>query len=304
MNVSPSSPEIFAGLSVMVVDDHACTSRLVADVLRAGGVRRLVTAASAAQALNMLRAVQPNVLMTDWRMPEMDGEALIRVIRQAAVNADHRIPDPRLSIIMLTGDRERRHVERIRAAGADAYLIKPFTPARLLERVATVHSRNPDFVISDAYIGPDRRLERRAPYDGPLRRRTDDPEELDLAARAVLCRKILDEVATFARLSEQRDGLDRLLRQMCCRTVHELRQHSREIGERIIDRACPSLGRYVSAVGGPAKADPNVLQTHLDTLKALALLPPTQTSAHEIIVKQLEKAVARRIANHLAIKAA
>jgi hypothetical protein len=46
-----------------------------------------------------------------------------------------------------------------------------------------------------------------------------------------------------------------------------------------------------------------VLQTHLDTLKALALLPPTQTSAHEIIVKQLEKAVARRIANHLAIKA-
>lgn len=304
MNCPTNSPAIFEALTVMVVDDHASTRRLVADVLRAGGVHRVVTAESAAQALNMLRPVQPHVLLTDWRMPDMDGEALIRVIRQGAVTPDPRIPNPRLSIIMLTGDRERGHVERIRAAGADAYLIKPFTPARVLERVATVHSRSPDFVISEAYVGPDRRLEREHRYDGPLRRRTDDPVELNLAARAVLCRTILDEVSTFARLAEQRGGLDRLLRQMCCRTVHELRQHSREIGERIIDRACASLGRYVSAVGGPAKADPAVLQTHLDTLKALALLPPSAGRAAETIVKQLEKAVAKRIASHLALLAA
>jgi CheY-like chemotaxis protein len=304
MNALTRPPAMFDDLTVMVVDDHASTRRLVADVLRAGGVNRVVTADGAAQALSLLRSVRPQVLITDWRMPGTDGEALIRTIRQAAVVDDPRIPDPRLSIIMLTGDRARKDVERIRSAGADAYLIKPFTPARVLERVATVFGRSTDFVISEVYVGPDRRLKRDTSYDGPLRRRTDDAGALDLAARAVLCRQILDEVSTFARLKEARGSLDRLLRQMSCRTVHGLRQRSREIGERTLERACGSLGRYVSAVGGAAKADPEVVQTHLDTLRALALLPPHNIKAAETIVRQLEKAVGRRIASQAALFAA
>jgi CheY-like chemotaxis protein len=296
---------VLAGLRVLVVDDHASTRRLVADVLRAGGVDRVFTAESGGEALVLLRTLQPDMMITDWRMPGMDGETLVRAIRQAAVTHDPSIPNPRLPIIMLSGERTRRDVERARAAGTDAFLIKPFTPARVLERVATVHRRDSNFVISEAFVGPDRRQFRDDPaYAGPKRRRTDIHDPVDEVARALLCRQILEEMETFQRLVVARGDLDRLLRQMACRVMHALRQRAREVGDRVMERTCASLGRYVSAVGGAGKADPEVVQTHLDTLRALAMLPGHQVQAANTIARQLERAVSRRIESHLAALAA
>ncbi|MDO9336315.1 MAG: response regulator [Caulobacter sp.] len=297
-------PDPLEGLCVMVVDDHASTRRLVADVLRAGGVDRVVTAESGSEALAMMASVRPDVIITDWLMPVMDGLAFTRAVRQAAITDDPRIPDPRLPIVMLTTERTRRDVEIARAAGADAFLVKPFTPARVLERVATVRQRQIDFVISTAYVGPDRRQGREADedrYAGPLRRRGDAADKVDVAARAALCAQILDEMATFQRLIEGRGGLDHMLRQMACRVMHALRQRASEVGDRLLTRAAASLARYVSAVGGAGKADPEVVQIHLDTLRALALLPVGDLKASAMVVRQLDRAVSRRIENHLAL---
>ncbi len=296
-------PDPLEGLCVMVVDDHHSTRRLVADVLRAGGVDRVVTAESGSEALGMMAGTRPDVIITDWLMPVMDGLAFTRAVRHAAVTDDPRIPDPRLPIIMLTTERTRRDVEVARAAGADAFLIKPFTPARVLERVATVRQREIDFVISTAYVGPDRRQGRERDddegYAGPLRRRGDAADAVDVAARAALCAQILDEMATFQRLIEAR-GLDHMLRQMACRVMHALRQRASEVGDRVLTRAASSLARYVSAVGGAGRADPEVVQTHLDTLRALALLPVGDLKGSALVVRQLDRAVSRRIESHLA----
>ncbi|HYE44229.1 MAG TPA: response regulator [Caulobacter sp.] len=293
------------GLCVMVVDDHASTRRLVTDVLRAGGVERTVAAESGSEALAMLASGRPDVMITDWRMPVMDGLTLVRAVRRAAVEEDPRIPDPRLPIIMLSGERRRRDVEVARAAGADAFLLKPFTPARVLERVATVRQRQIDFVISPGYVGPDRRHSRLEAdrYGGPLRRRDDALDIDELAARADLCAHVLDETATFQRLVEAR-GLDYLLRQMACRVAHDLRLRADQAGDRDLTRAAASLGRYVSAVGGPARADPEVIQIHFETLRALALLPPESFQASATITRQLDRAVSRRIAGWRATLAA
>lgn len=295
-------PDPLEGLCVMVVDDHHSTRRLVADVLRAGGVDRVVTAESGSEALAMMAGTRPDVIITDWLMPVMDGLAFTRAVRQAAITDDPRIPDPRLPIIMLTTERTRRDVEIARAAGADAFLVKPFTPARVLERVATVRQREIDFVISTGYVGPDRRQGREDDegYAGPLRRRGDAAHAVDIAARAALCAQILDEMATFQRLIEGRGGLDHMLRQMACRVMHALRQRSSEVGDRVLTRAAASLARYVSAVGGAGKADPEVVQIHLDTLRALAMLAPTDLKASALITRQLHRAVSLRIESHLA----
>lgn len=298
-------PDPLEGLCVMVVDDHHSTRRLVADVLRAGGVDRVVTAESGSEAIAIMAATRPDVIITDWLMPVMDGLSFVRAVRQAAITEDPRIPDPRLPIIMLTTERTRRDVEIARAAGADAFLIKPFTPARVLERVATVRQREIDFVISTAYVGPDRRQGRERDedegYAGPLRRRGDTGHAVDIAARAALCAQILDEMATFQRLIEARGGLDHMLRQMACRVMHALRQRASEVGDRVLTRAAASLSRYVSAVGGAGKADPEVVQIHLDTLRALALLPANDHRASAMVVRQLDRAVSRRIESHLAL---
>lgn len=294
-------PDPLEGLCVMVVDDHHSTRRLVADVLRAGGVDRVITAESGSEALGIMASTRPDVIITDWLMPVMDGLSFIRAVRQAAVTDDPRIPDPRLPIILLTTERTRRDVELGRAAGADAFLVKPFTPARVLERVATVRQREIDFVISTGYVGPDRRQGREdeEDYTGPLRRRGDAAQHVDVAARAALCAQILDEMATFQRLIEGRGGLDHLLRQMACRVMHALRQRASEVGDRVLTRAAASLARYVSAVGGAGKADPEVVQIHLDTLRALACLPISDLKGSAMVVRQLDRAVSRRIESHL-----
>lgn len=295
-------PDPLEGLCVMVVDDHHSTRRLVADVLRAGGVDRVITAESGSEALGMMAGTRPDVVITDWLMPVMDGLSLIRAIRQAAITEDPRIPDPRLPIILLTTERTRRDVEIGRAAGADAFLVKPFTPARVLERVATVRQREIDFVISTGYVGPDRRQGREDDegYAGPLRRRGDAANGVDIAARAALCAQILDEMATFQRLIVARGGLDHMLRQMACRVMHAIRQRASEVGDRVLTRAAASLGRYVSAVGGAGKSDPEVVQIHLDTLRSLAMLPASDLKGSALITRQLDRAVSRRIESHLA----
>ncbi|MBX3479622.1 MAG: response regulator [Caulobacter sp.] len=298
MNAVRSKRTPLANLCVLVVDDHASTRRLVADVLRAGGVDRVVTAESGDEALEMMARVRPGALITDWLMPGMDGAELVRTIRQAAVNGDRRIPDPRLPIIMLTSERRRADVERSRASGVNAFLVKPFTPAMVLQRVALVVSRPSDFVISEAYVGPDRRQHADDdPYGGPLRRRSDSPPLVDEGAYARLCQHILEEMATFKRLVEAR-GLDHLMRQMACRVMHDLGQRAREIGDRTLERSAASLGRYVSAVGGAGKADPEVMQIHLETVRALAMLPHDDIASSALIVQQLDRAVSRRIKTH------
>jgi CheY-like chemotaxis protein len=288
----------------MVVDDHASTRRLVADVLRAGGVDRVITAESGSEALAIMARVKPDILITDWLMPVMDGLTLARAIRKAAITEDPRVPDPRLPIIMLTSEKKLIDVEHSRSAGVDAFLIKPFTPARVLERVATVRSRRVDFVISEAYVGPDRRQKREKDiYGGPLRRRNDVETPIDPAAYALLCRQILEEMAILNRLIDDR-GLDRMMRQMSCRVLHNFRLRAREIGDRMLEAATASLGRYTSAVGGSGKSDPDVVQTHLDTVRALAMLPVDDITSSALIVGQLQKAVSRRIQTHMMTLAA
>lgn len=292
------------GIAVLVVDDHAGGRRLVADVLRAGGVGRVVAAESGAEGLSRLVDVKPDLLITDRRMPGIDGVKVVRTVRQAAVNGDPRIPNPRLPIIMLSGDRSQKDVEEARSAGADAFLMKPFTPAKVLERVSTVLGRPTDFVISSAYVGPDRRRESLASYRGLLRRRGDAPDPVDAAARDILCMQVIEELEIFRGLVEARGRLDLLLRQMAMRVVHDIRYRARSVGERAMERACMSLDRYVSGVGGARNADPEVIETHLDTLGALARLPAGQGRSSDLIVRQLDRAVARRLANAALVLAA
>jgi hypothetical protein len=82
--------------------------------------------------------------------------------------------------------------------------------------------------------------------------------------------------------------------------MHALRQRASEVGDRVLTRAAASLARYVSAVGGAGKADPDVVQIHLDTLRALAMLSPTDLKASALITRQLHRAVSLRIESHLA----
>jgi CheY-like chemotaxis protein len=113
---------------ILIVDDEADIRRLVRLTLQ-GPDCELREAASGDAALALLAVSVPDIILLDVMMPGgHDGLAVCRLIR-----ADPRLAATR--VIMLTARGQRDDIQRGLAAGADHYLVKPFSPLALLDVV-------------------------------------------------------------------------------------------------------------------------------------------------------------------------
>lgn len=118
---------------LLVVDDEAILLKAVAATLRAEGYA-VTTARSATDALVSVNQTMPDLIISDIRMPGMDGYELARILRANARTA--LVP-----IVFLTAKGERQdRIDGFRS-GVDAYLTKPFDPDELLAVVAGILSR-------------------------------------------------------------------------------------------------------------------------------------------------------------------
>lgn len=110
--------------NILVVDDESQITRVLKTTLTSQGYG-VRTAADGTQALQEMRDWSPDLVITDLRMPNMDGLALCRAIR-----AESRIP----IIVLSVKGEEAIKVESL-DAGADDYVTKPFNVNELLARV-------------------------------------------------------------------------------------------------------------------------------------------------------------------------
>ena len=110
---------------VLVVDDEGLYSRVIAEVLERKGFRPR-TASNGLGALFSAKRDLPDLILLDVMMPEMDGLTAVRKIRADPDLA--RIPVVVCSALCSASDRQAAA-----AAGADAYLVKPFTVEELTE---------------------------------------------------------------------------------------------------------------------------------------------------------------------------
>lgn len=112
---------------VLVADDDNDILLLVTTRLRRDGFE--VTAArDGDEALALARAERPRVAVLDIGMPGLDGLEVL-----AAIRADEQLRDVR--VLLLTAKAQESDVRRGYAAGADAYVRKPFSPSELSMRV-------------------------------------------------------------------------------------------------------------------------------------------------------------------------
>lgn len=125
---------------VLVVDDEPQILRVLRRSLERHGFE-VVTAAEAAMALQILRSMSIQLVITDLRMPDMSGVELCREIRR-----NSSIP---LIIISVKGDEETK-VQAL-DAGADDYVTKPFGMQELMARVRAI-SRRAAPVPADAQV--------------------------------------------------------------------------------------------------------------------------------------------------------
>ncbi|WNK01278.1 response regulator [Thalassospiraceae bacterium LMO-JJ14] len=157
----------FETLKVLVADDSRPMRSLIKSFLLGFGVKEMFEAADANEAYDEVKNEEPDIVITDWRMPPTDGLDLVKQIRM-----DLDSPNPYLPVIMLTGFTELHRVKQARDAGVTAFLAKPISAAALYRRLCTVIDDQRPFVRVGEFFGPDRRARRRTePYMGTERRR-------------------------------------------------------------------------------------------------------------------------------------
>ena len=116
--------------TILLADDEANLRTLVHTTLEDPRYR-IIEAADGVTALEAARKDIPDLVILDWMMPGMTGIEVAKALRQDAATA--HIP-----IIMLTAKGQEKDKAQGRTCGIDAYLVKPFSPLELLEKVQEI----------------------------------------------------------------------------------------------------------------------------------------------------------------------
>lgn len=175
---------------VLVVDDSPAQRHYVADCLSRQGFE-VLTAPDGQAALEKARASRPALVVSDYEMPVMTGFELVHALR--------RDPELRnIPVIMLTARDSKRDMAQLRAAGASAYLVKPFAQDKcvaivertLAERRLWAYKQASSVYVSD---GARRAAEERAAAGDLTTVRADEREMTVL----------FSDIAGFTPLSEK-----------------------------------------------------------------------------------------------------
>lgn len=120
-----------AARRVVVAEDEALIRMDIVEVLREAGFDVVGEASDGEAAIELTRSLSPDLVVMDITMPKMDGLSAAEVIGKEKL----------APVVMLTAFAQPEFVARANEAGAIAYVVKPFTPERLLPQVEIALSR-------------------------------------------------------------------------------------------------------------------------------------------------------------------
>lgn len=119
-------------LKLLVVDDSSTMRRIIKNTLSRLGFNDVLEAEHGVEAWQIMdKTPDINVLITDWNMPEMNGLELVRKVR-----AEKKYDS--MPIIMVTTEGGKTEVITALKAGVNNYIVKPFTPQVLKEKLEDV----------------------------------------------------------------------------------------------------------------------------------------------------------------------
>ncbi|HUA54660.1 MAG TPA: response regulator [Candidatus Sulfotelmatobacter sp.] len=202
-------------LTILVVEDNGFARNMIAEILRAMKVGRVVTAADGADAIGMLRQAAKHktaaqvlgfdIILSDYLMSPINGTMLLRWSRQHDDSPDRFIP-----FIMISGVADSEVVREARDMGTTEFLAKPFSVKSVADHISALIDTPRPFIYCSAYFGPDRRRQKRPPREGE--RRVIKPEEQEVVYSTSKLKKPDPRIKTFVfnlpnRLREKVMGL-------------------------------------------------------------------------------------------------
>jgi two-component system chemotaxis response regulator CheY len=120
-----------ASTRFLVVDDFSTMRRIVRNLLKELGYTNVDEAEDGAVALQRLKGDRFDFVVSDWNMPNMTGLQLLQAIR-----ADASLKST--PVLMITAEARKENIIEAAQAGANGYIVKPFTAATLDEKLAKI----------------------------------------------------------------------------------------------------------------------------------------------------------------------
>ena len=114
---------------ILLVDDAAFMRMMVKDTLTKAGYTDLYEAADGVQAVEAYSEVQPDLVIKDITMPNMDGLEALKAIKGK---------DPNATVVMCSAMGQESMVIEAIKSGAKDFIVKPFKPDRILKTVSSI----------------------------------------------------------------------------------------------------------------------------------------------------------------------
>lgn len=123
-------------MQIMLVDDKTNMRRTMKNLLRRIGFSKFIEAEDGDTALTKIRAEKPDIVLCDWNMPRMSGIEVLRAVRDNDELAD-------IPFIIVTAEMDEATVAEAGEQDVDAYILKPFTPGLIQDKLeAVMDARN------------------------------------------------------------------------------------------------------------------------------------------------------------------
>ncbi|MEM1331210.1 MAG: response regulator [Planctomycetota bacterium] len=113
-------------MRIMLIDDSKTMRNIQKSVLGQMGYTEIEEACDGQDALSKVGAFRPELILVDWNMPNMDGLSFVKAFRQQNKSTP---------MIMVTTEAEKSRVIDAIKAGVNNYVVKPFTPDLLQQRI-------------------------------------------------------------------------------------------------------------------------------------------------------------------------
>lgn len=120
--------EIKQNHGILIADDFPAMRQIIRNFLRELGFRNIREAADGQAALEIIREGDINLLITDWKMPVLEGLQLLQTVRSDPATAT-------LPVIMVAAEARQEQIAAAIEAGVDGYIVKPFTAETLAGKI-------------------------------------------------------------------------------------------------------------------------------------------------------------------------